>query len=151
MRIALLFHLWGVVVWVGGMFFAYMALRPAAAELLAPGQRLPLWAATFKRFFLWVWISIVAILVSGFAMIGLLSGMGAIPRHVFAMMTLGSVMMTIFAWIFMSPYPRLCQAVELQEWKTAGQVLARIRVAVAVNLSLGLLTIAVALLGPILG
>lgn len=151
MRIALLLHLWGVVVWIGGMFFAYMALRPAAAELLAPEQRLPLWAATFRRFFVWVWISVVAILVSGFAMIGMLSGIGAVPRYVYLMMALGSVMMVIFVWIFTSPYPRLCQAVELQEWKTAGQALARIRVLVGINLGLGMPTIAVALLGPILG
>jgi uncharacterized membrane protein len=31
MRIALWLHVTGVVVWVGGMFFAHMALRPAAA------------------------------------------------------------------------------------------------------------------------
>ena len=44
-------HLLGVVVWVGGMFFAHMALRPAATELLEPPQRLPLLQATLMRFF----------------------------------------------------------------------------------------------------
>ena len=32
----LLVHLLGVIVWVGGMFFAHMALRPSAAEVLEP-------------------------------------------------------------------------------------------------------------------
>ena len=45
MGIALLLHLLGVVVWVGGMFFAYMALRPVAATVLGPPLRLGLWAA----------------------------------------------------------------------------------------------------------
>ena len=29
-----LLHVLGIVVWVGGMFFAYMALRPVAASVL---------------------------------------------------------------------------------------------------------------------
>ncbi len=33
--IAITLHLLGTIVWVGGMFFAHMALRPTAAE--APG------------------------------------------------------------------------------------------------------------------
>src|SRR5438105_2867776 len=61
LKIALWLHLLGVVVWVGGMFFAYMALRPAA-KLLEPAQRLPLWGATFTHFFPWVWVSIILIL-----------------------------------------------------------------------------------------
>ena len=34
MKIPLLFHLLGAVIWIGGMFFAYLALRPAAAMML---------------------------------------------------------------------------------------------------------------------
>ena len=47
-------HLLGVIVWVGGMFVAYMALRPAAVEVLEPYQRLPLMKRTLDRFFPWV-------------------------------------------------------------------------------------------------
>ena len=44
LRPLLLFlHLAGVIVWVGGMFFAYFCLRPAAVRVLQPPQRLPLW------------------------------------------------------------------------------------------------------------
>lgn len=32
MSLALALHVLAVVVWVGGMFFAYMTLRPVAAE-----------------------------------------------------------------------------------------------------------------------
>ena len=41
MRIALWLHLLATVVWVGGMFFAHVALRPAVAAL-PPPVRLPL-------------------------------------------------------------------------------------------------------------
>jgi uncharacterized membrane protein len=38
-----LLHLLSIVVWVGGMFFAYVVLRPSAAEILQPPERLRLW------------------------------------------------------------------------------------------------------------
>ena len=42
MSVTITLHLLSAVIWVGGMFFAYMVLRPAAATLLEPPQRLPL-------------------------------------------------------------------------------------------------------------
>ena len=39
MALAITLHILGAVIWVGGMFFAYMALRPVAAALLEPPQR----------------------------------------------------------------------------------------------------------------
>ena len=67
-------HLLGVVVWIGGMFFAHMALRPAA-QALPPPQRLPLLAATLTRFVQWVAVAIVAILGSGIGLIVMVGGM----------------------------------------------------------------------------
>ncbi|HEY6898714.1 MAG TPA: hypothetical protein VI279_15765, partial [Rhodocyclaceae bacterium] len=58
----LFLHVASVVVWVGGMFFAYMCLRPAAVELLEPPQRLRLWLGVFDRFFRWVWLAVALIL-----------------------------------------------------------------------------------------
>ena len=65
MIIAKFLHILGFTVWVGGMFFAYMALRPVAALQLEPAQRLPLWAGVFARFFPWVWLTVALILASG--------------------------------------------------------------------------------------
>lgn len=62
MKLLVMLHLFGVVIWVGGMFFAYMALRPAASALLDPPQRLLLWSATLQRFFGWVWVSVALVL-----------------------------------------------------------------------------------------
>ena len=61
-------HILSVVIWVGGMFFAYMALRPAAISTLEPPLRLQLWRQTFKHFFPWVWAAIITLLVTGFWM-----------------------------------------------------------------------------------
>ncbi len=66
-------HALAAVVWVGGMFFAYMVLRPSAGPL-EPPLRLALWPRVFGRFFPWVWASIAVLLVSGYAMLFLRFG-----------------------------------------------------------------------------
>jgi len=150
MKIAILLHVLGVVVWVGGMFFAYMALRPAAAQLLDPPPRLRLWEGTFARFFPWVWISVTLILASGFYLIWLLGGIATVPVHVHAMLGLGILMMAIFFHVFFVPYRRLRRFVAAQEWKAAGAALGQIRMLVGANLVLGLITVAVATVGSLL-
>ena len=55
------------MVWVGGMFFALLALRPATAPL-EPGPRLDLWSRVLARFFAWVFAAIVLLLASGYGL-----------------------------------------------------------------------------------
>ncbi len=136
-----LLHLLGVTVWVGGMFFAYFALRPTAAVLLPPELRLPLWAGVFGRFFPWVWGAVVMILVSGTALVIMAGGMGNLPPTLHAMTALGGVMMGLFIYIYFGPYPRLKRAVAEQEWPVAAGALNRIRQLIAINLTLGILNI----------
>ena len=67
--IALSIHMLASIIWVGGMFFAYMFLRPVAAEMLEPPIRLQLWSAVFARFFKWVWPIIILLPITGYLMI----------------------------------------------------------------------------------
>lgn len=146
MDLSLLLHVLGVVVWVGGMFFAYMALRPIAAEVLEPPARLTLWAGVFGKFFPWVWASVALILLTGLHMLAKVGGMAA-AHYALAMLALGVVMMLIFAHVFFAPYKKLKRAVAEQNWKAGGAALAQIRMLIGINLSLGLLTIVVVFLG----
>lgn len=147
MKYWILLHLLGVVVWVGGMFFAYMALRPVAAQLLEPPQRLPLWAGVFQKFFPWVWLSVVLILLSGLMMIANRGGFAGLPVTVHVMFTIGLVMTAVFVYVFFIPFARLRRFAAAQEWKSAGAALAVIRQLVGFNLILGLLNIVVAIMG----
>ena len=147
MEIARFLHVIGVVIWVGGMFFAYMTLRPAAAALLEPPQRLPLWQATLSRFFTWVWIAVALIIVSSAWMLVALGGMKSVGVYVHVMLAIGVVMMAIFAHVFFAPYRRLTRAVQAKDWPAGGAALGQIRKLVGLNLILGLVTVAVAILG----
>jgi len=142
----LLIHLSGVIVWVGGMFFAHFCLRPVAAAQLPPPQRLPLLAAVLGRFFTAVAASIVAILASGFAIMGA-TGFGQAPIHWHVMSGFGLAMAVIFGIIYFRHYPQLKAGVALGDWPAAGAAMNRIRILVATNLLLGALTVVVATLG----
>ena len=146
MNLALMLHVLGVVVWVGGMFFAYLALRPVAASVLEPPQRLTLWVGVFGKFFPWVWLSVALILATGLHMLMKIGGAAA-PLYALAMLVLGVIMMLIFVHVFFAPYKRLRRAVGQQDWKAGGAALGQIRMLIGINLSLGLLTIAVMFLG----
>ena len=146
MNLSLLLHVLGVVVWVGGMFFAYMALRPVAASVLEPPQRLTLWAGVFGKFFPWVWASVLLILATGLHMLMVFGGASA-PLYALAMLLIGLAMMVIFGHVFFSPYKKLKAAVAAADWKAGGAALGQIRSLIGINLSLGLLTIAVVFIG----
>jgi len=146
MNLSLFLHVSSVVVWVGGMFFAYMALRPVAASVLEPPLRLALWSGVFGKFFPWVWASVVLILLSGLHMLVKMGGASA-PHYATTMMVLGVVMMLIFAHVFFSPYKKLKRAVGEQNWQAGGAALAQIRMLIGINLGLGLLTLAVVFAG----
>jgi uncharacterized membrane protein len=139
MAIAIPLHLLAAVIWVGGMFFAYMALRPVAASLLEPPLRLPLWSQAFARFFSWVWVSIIVLLVTGLWMVfSVFGGFGNVGLHIHLMTAIGTVMILLFAYVFFSPYRGMKQALAANDIPGAAKRLAQIRIIIAINLLLGL-------------
>jgi len=146
MRIALFLHVLSDIVWIGGMFLAYVCVRPAAAEVLEPPQRLRLWTGIFQRFFPWVWACVALLVLTGFTMMGQL---GKVPAYVMVMTLIGLVMAAIFVYIVFVPFSRLKTAVAAQDWKSAGPALNRIRMLVGTNLALGLVNVTIAMLGAL--
>ncbi len=135
------------MIWVGGMFFAYVVLRPAAQTIEAP-LRLRLWSRTFERFFPWVWAAIVILPASGYFLIATrLGGFAHLPLAINVMQGLGIVMILLFLHVFFAPYRRLRTGVEAGDFVKAGQALRQIRQLIGVNMVLGLITVFVALAG----
>ena len=145
MGIALLLHVLAAVVWVGGMFFAYVALRPVAVSQFEPPQRLALWAAVFGKFFPWVFVAIATLLVTGFwIVLSFYDGFANVGLHVDLMLWAGLLMMLIFLHVFFAPFRRLKLAVAAEDWPTGAKKLAQVRLLIEINLALGLCVIAVA-------
>lgn len=148
MAVPLALHLLAAVVWVGGMFFAYLALRPAVGEVIAADQRPALWAATLSRFFVWVWAAIVLLLTTGLGMIvGVYGGMANVGASIHAMLGLGIVMMLLFAHVYFAAFRRLKQAVAAGDHAEGARRVAQIRLLVGVNLILGLIVVVIASAG----
>jgi uncharacterized membrane protein len=134
-------HVIAAVIWVGGMFFAYMVLRPSAGPL-DPPLRLAFWQRVFSRFFPWVWASILVLLASGYAMLFLrFGGFQTAPLHVNVMQLTGIVMMLLFFHLFFAPWRRFSRAVHSKAFAEAAMELNQIRRIVAINLALGLITV----------
>ena len=145
MGIALFLHILAAVIWVGGMFFAHVVLRPVAAAQLEPPVRLTLWVGVFKRFFPLVFAAIAILLLTGYWMVlSFYGGFDAVGLHVHIMVWTGYVMMLIFLHLFFAPFKRLQRAVAAEDWAAGGKSLAQIRSMVGVNLLIGLAIIAIA-------
>ncbi|MDT8282214.1 MAG: CopD family protein [Gammaproteobacteria bacterium] len=145
MFFSIVFHVLSAVIWVGGMFFAYNALRPAAAQVLEPPLRLELWVQVFRRFFIWVWLSIILLLVTGYWMLfSYFGGFAGAGTYIHIMHGGGLLMVFIYLHVFFAPYRSLRQAVIVQDYPLAGAQLNIIRKLVALNTLIGVLVIAVA-------
>ena len=143
MPIAITLHVLAAVIWVGGMFFAYVALRPAAAAMLELPQRAPLWSRVLVRFFPWVWAAVIVLPATGYWMIlWVFEGFANVKLHVHIMQATGAAMILIFLYIYFSPYPRMKRALAADDFPAAGRELGRIRRLVGLNLVFGLITIA---------
>jgi len=144
-RLLVLIHLAAVIAWVGGMFFAHVCLRPVAAAQLSPQQRLPLLAAVLGRFFGVVGWALLLLWGSGlvrFVQVG-----APIPWNWHAMAGIATAMTVILAVIVFRFHRPMLAAVAEQDWPRAGAAMNAIRGLVLVNLVLGGVTVAVAVLG----
>lgn len=134
-------HIVAAIIWLGGASFMLFALRRAAADQLAPPQRLPLIAEVLRRFFLLVWCSICILLVSGVWML-LGVGMKNAPLGWHIMLGLGLLMFALFGHLYFGPFRRLKLAVAAANWSDGGQRVGQIVLLAQINLALGVLAIA---------
>ncbi len=141
-------HVLSVVIWVGGMFFAHFAMRPAATGLEA-NVRIPFMIDALRRFFGVVLVAAPVAVLSGLWMIGRVvhqasaaGGHFSMPLGWTTMATLGIIMLLLFGHIRFALYRRLQRAGQAQDRDAAIAALGSIRQWVFVNLILGLLAIA---------
>ena len=146
-------HLLSVIIWIGGMVFTQFFLRPAVAALAAP-ERVRLMHEVLGRFFNAMLLVAGLALASGSWMIGRMARQMAqsgvkfnMPLEWMVMSALGLVMLLVLGYLRFALYPRLSRAVLASAWPAGGAVLASIRSWVLVNLSMGVVIVAVTLLG----
>jgi uncharacterized membrane protein len=142
-------HLLAAALWVGGMAAMHFAVRPAAVQLLEPPLRLPFMVAALGRFFAWVSVAVIVLLLSGLAMILLSGGFAAAHWSVHAMFGIGLAMMAVYGHVRFAAFPRLQRAVASRTWPQAAAQLNAIRIRVTLNLVLGTLVFVLAVVGRV--
>jgi uncharacterized membrane protein len=91
------------------------------------------------RFFPWVWLAVILILVSGYwVFLGPWQGQAGLYVHV--MQGLGLVMVGLFSFIYFFPYQRMGRALAAGDMPAAGAQMTVIRRVIGINLVLGLIT-----------
>jgi len=141
--IALTLHILGATVWVGGMFAAYVCLRPAAGAL-EPPQRLTLWRNFFAKFFPWVWVSVLLLFASGYwLLVTSFGGFKDAPLYINLMQSGAWLMVLLYVYLFHGPWLKFKRAVDAKEFPVAAGHLARIRMIIAINLPIGLIVVAI--------
>lgn len=138
-------HLLGAVLWVGGMAFAMLCLRPAAHEVLEGPQRLALMQGVFRRFILIVWHAMPIVLISGWTLLfGWFGGFRGAGVHVHVMHLTGLLMGAVFLTIAFGPWKALRKAMAAGDKAAAAAAMEQMRKLVLANLALGIVTVVVA-------
>ena len=143
MSVLIALHALAAVIWVGGLFFLVGILRPAASSVPL-AERLPLLSTAMGRFFLWVWIAIIVLLVTGNTMTFMLGGMAGVPLYIHLMQALGWVMFLLFGHMFFSPWRRVRVALSAGALADALRAMNQLRFFAAINLAIGLLVVVIA-------
>ena len=146
--ILLALHVLSALVWVGGMFFAYVVLRPSIPGIEPAPERPRVWRRVFARFFPWVWVAVFTLPTTGYALIfGLHGGMADVGLSVHLMQGLGWVMFLLFGHLYFASWRRFRTSVDAGDFQAAGPALAGIRKIVAINLVLGLIVVIIGATG----
>jgi uncharacterized membrane protein len=134
-------HLLAAVIWVGGMFFAYMMVRPAMAALQPP-EPVRMWGRIFTKFFSWVWIAVFVLVATGNHMLIVeYGGMAAAPVYLHIMQLLGYLMIALFMHLYFAPWRRMQVALVDEDFPRAAKQIPQIRRIVAINLSIGIVNV----------
>jgi uncharacterized membrane protein len=143
-----LLHVLSIIVWIGGMVYTLMFLRPSVVGL-EPPLRVKLMHDVLGRFFKAVLLLSSVAVLSGFWMVGRVAkqavqagGSYTWPTAWVVMAVLGVIMFLIFAHIRFALYKRLQRAVAAADWPSGGLALEQIRLWVSVNLVVGIVIVA---------
>jgi uncharacterized membrane protein len=151
MTIGIAFHILAAVMWVGGLYFMLVILRPSMGTL-EPAVRFPLWYSILSRFFPLVWIGIAVLLASGFGMAHFgFGGLASVGSYVRAMAATGLLTTAVYAFIYFAPWRTFGRAVHSADWIAAEKSIGQIRLLITTDLILGVVTVVVGASGRYFG
>lgn len=136
-------HVIGAALWVGGLGYAIIVLRPSIAVLDQPAARIQLHLQSMKRFLRLTWHIMPLVLLTGWVMVfTLYGGFAALPWAVNAMQAGALIMTAIFLYLYFGPFRRFRRAI-----RPGPELIGRMRTLVTINLVIGVLVLVFASIG----
>lgn len=138
--LAISLHLISAILWIGGVFLVYQVFRPAAMSL-EPAIRLPLFLNIFSRFFPWVWLFIILLVITGYWDWQTRFSINEVtPAYIHAMNIIGWIMIALFAFLYFKPFKALKLKIANNEYPEAGKIIQnQMKPIIIINLSLGII------------
>jgi uncharacterized membrane protein len=147
MTFVLPLHTLAVIVWLGGLFLLCVSFYPGGRQLESAAA-LSLWHRILSRFFIWAWISMLLILVSGIAMIFLaFGGFSGVPSIHRWNMLLGIPAIVLYGYLYFVPWRHFSDAMSTNDRLTAERSIRRTRTIMVVILVLGIVASVVSVAG----
>lgn len=141
--IVLAIHVQATVFLVGGLLFTLLILRPSAQDL-ADADRLRLWRSVLRRFMPRAWLGLLVLLTTGYILVqASYGGLLGAPPFVKLMLGLALLLALAFAYLHFVHFRRFGSAVDRSDWTVAERDIRGLRVALALVLTLGFLTVIV--------
>jgi uncharacterized membrane protein len=135
---ALALHILAAIIWLGGLFLLCVVLQPSARPLVSV-IALSLWHRVLSRFFVWAWVGLALILISGIAMVFLeFGGFAKIPSIHRANMLIGIPAIALYGYLYFAPWQRFRRAVSSNDAMAAKRSIRQVRMLMATILALGL-------------
>ena len=147
MSIAFTLHTLAVIVWLGGLFLLCVVFQPSTREVDTK-TAMSLWHGMLSRFFAWAWISLLLTLATGIGMVFLkFGGFSDIPILHQVNRAIGIPAIALYGYLYFGPWQRFRRAMSRHDLTAAQKDIARVRVVMAVILTLGLVASAVSAAG----
>ena len=141
-------HEIGILMLVGGLFFALFAQMPAIARIRSGRQRTLLRQEAFRQVFLWGWIGLLLLWTT--AAYRLLSAVDPLPAYVSAMGLLSAVFTLLFLIAQFGLYVQIVYALEEGGSGRASWLGRRLRTVLSVAFVLALTITLLDVIGPAL-
>lgn len=141
------FHIVAAILWIGGLLFLLLVLRPALASLPGPAA-LGVMRRVLERFLRLVWICAAALVLTGYAGVFLMfGGFASAGLHIRIMHATGMTMVVLFLLLWIGPWRQFRRHFDAGDLEAATKALRSIRQIATINLILGLITACVSVTG----
>lgn len=147
MTVVLPLHILATIILFGSLFLLCVVLQPSAPSM-EKAIALSFWHRILSRFFVWGSLSMMLILITGIAIVFLkFGGPAGIPRIHRANMMIGIPAIALFWYLYLVPWREFRRAVASSDWTDAEKSIRRVRITMAIILTLGLIASAVSVVG----